>query len=85
MAYTRSITDQLGEWPTVSPGQVLATKLPDSDEALFSVGRRRRDVRTVLSREEALTAVIELTEAFELKPGEITKARRVRERVRSAA
>lgn len=60
----RTISQQLGEWPDVKPGQVDVTKLPDGEEALLSVGRRRKDVRTVLSREEALDAWIGLGEAF---------------------
>jgi hypothetical protein len=60
----RSISQQLGEWPDVPPGQVKVTKLPDGDEAVFSLGRRRGTKHSVLSREEALNAWIGLGEAF---------------------
>lgn len=50
-------------WPALRPGQVVVTKVSD-DEALLSVGRRRKNHHVVRSETEAAVAWSELDKAF---------------------
>jgi hypothetical protein len=71
MSHARITPDM---WPDLKPGQVKATKI-DSDEALFSVGRRRGTKHVVLSESEALASIAELTWAFGFTPAQVRSAK----------
>lgn len=63
MANRTPITEDM--WPSLRPGEIVVNPISE-DEAILGIGRRRRNVLSVISRDEAIVLHDRLEKAFGL-------------------